>query len=165
MGQMSSQAALSMVASAGEDMVSRRKRSLDAAGDLLTMGAALCPLVAIAVVLLFSPRVPVLAGVLFVLAVMTVLIFTGVLAWTSSAWTVTGTEVLMIGMRRLGGIGELPASMGLRYPNNPFGNAAEQFINDAELSETEMNTFRTLRAEEFKGSLRELVVTCRCLNR
>lgn len=165
MGQLSSQAALSIVASAGEDAVSRRKRSWDTAGDLLTMGGALCPLVAIVVVLVFSPRVPVLAVVLIALAVMTVLILTGVFAWTSSGWTVTGTEVLKIGMRRLGGVGELPATMGLRYPNNPFGVAAEQFINDAELSDREMDTFRTLRAEEFKGSLRELVVTCRSLNR
>lgn len=150
---------LGEVLAAGEGLIRRHRRRWDVAGDMAAMMVVV--LLVLAVVAAASRG---LAGAVAAFGLVLVCAGFCVVAWLMSARPVSGTEVIARGITRVGGPGALPATVLRSRVNLTLLAAAQDFVDDAGLQETERVTLDLLAEEGFEGSLAELVETSRRLN-
>lgn len=155
--------ALAEVARLGEQAIASRRKGIDALGDLFLLGAGIGPFVIGGFLVLGSHASPWMA-LAYAFSLFVTLFASAVLAWRLSGRPVHPDAVLRAGVQRCGGIGSLPATLGIRFTSKSLIAESERHVANAGLADEELEMFRTLLDEGYVGTLDELLSACRYLN-
>ncbi len=156
--------ALAAITEAGEERIRRENNRWDTAGDVLALLGGLIPLAACFATVVFShgPTVPsIFAALVFTL----LFIMAAVFCWLHPNKVQSSEDILALGLSAIGGPGSLPAGLADRFSSKVLRTANKRYLELADLSSQEEETFRLLHEEGFAGTLGELVGVSRSLNR